>query len=179
MSWEWVSGIHFTSVVLFSSLTIKYYILSTRDVPIRFYLPRSRSESFKMSKCWYWVPFWCLASTNIFLDNTAALRKNKYLRLSCSIIFSFLILLEQSIYFHMALSYSACNINNKSNQNERSIYDWALAAHVHRGCGTVGGRAHRCLHVHTFTERGLNGCNHTACVHFVALETTHQLYVIL
>ena len=44
-----------------------------------------------------------LALTNIFLDNTAVL---KNLHPSCSLIV-LLILLKQSLYFHMALSYSA------------------------------------------------------------------------
>ena len=37
----------------------------------------------------------------------------------------------------------------------------------------------RCLHVHAFTGRVLNGQNNAACVHYVALEITHQLYVML
>ena len=70
----------------------------------------SRSDFFFiLSICRYRVLIWYLSLTNIFLDNTAALRK-KYLHPSCFLI-SFFILLKQSIYFDMARSYSACYYN--------------------------------------------------------------------
>ena len=61
------------------------------------------------SVCRYRVPIRNSALTNIFLDNTAALRK----KAPASKLFlnRFFMLLKQSIYFHMALSYSACYYN--------------------------------------------------------------------
>ena len=76
---------------------------SSRDVPIRFFLPRSQSESFI---CRYRVPIRYSAWTNIALDNTAALRK----KAPASKLFLnsfFFILLKQIIYFYTTLSYSA------------------------------------------------------------------------
>ena len=81
---------------------------------IGFFVGISRSGFFNsdpdpspliFSICRYQILIWYLALTNIFLDNTAVLRK-KYLHPSCSLI-GFFILLKQSLYFHMALSYSA------------------------------------------------------------------------
>ena len=68
-----------------------------------FFSPQSDPSPLIFSICRYWVPIRYSALTNILLDNTAALRKKKYLH---SLIV-FFILLEKSIYFHMALSYSA------------------------------------------------------------------------
>ena len=57
----------------------------TRDVPIRFIYPDPSPLIF--SECRYWVLIRYLAKTNIFLDNTAALGKKKYLHPSCSFYF--------------------------------------------------------------------------------------------
>ena len=77
-----------------------------RDVPNRFFSPWSRSESFLIfCKCRYWVLIWNLASANVFLDKTAAIRK---IVPACKLFLNcFFILLKQSIYFDMVLSYSA------------------------------------------------------------------------
>ena len=69
-----------------------------------FFYPSPSSLIFSI--CRYRVPIRYLAMTNIFLDNTAALRK----KVPASKLYLnrfFFILLKQSIYFHMVLSYSA------------------------------------------------------------------------
>ena len=68
-----------------------------------FFYPDTDRSPLIFSICRYWVRY--LVLTNIFLDNTAALRK----KVPASKLFlnRFSPLLKQSLYFHMALSYSA------------------------------------------------------------------------
>ena len=73
---------------------------------LSFFYPNPHPSPLISSKCQYRDPVRYLDSTNIFLDNRAALKKEvPASKLSPNIFF--FIVLKQSIYFHMALSYSA------------------------------------------------------------------------
>ena len=101
--------IFYDIIILVIFFHIAIYIAALviiRDVPNRFFSPWSRSESFLIfCKCRYWVLIWNLASANVFLDKTAAIRK---IVPACKLFLNcFFILLKQSIYFDMVLSYSA------------------------------------------------------------------------
>ena len=95
------------------------------------------------SICWYRVPIRCLALTNIFLDNTAALRnKGPASKLFHNIFF--FILLKQSIYFQMALSYSACYCNI-GRPNSLCQQGWSVTADPHVQPPEVCVRCSPCL----------------------------------
>ena len=70
-----------------------------------FFYPDPNLSLLIFSKCRYRVPIRYLALTNIFLDNTAALRK----KVPTSKLFlnRFLLFCWNKVYFHMALSYSS------------------------------------------------------------------------
>ena len=92
---------HLNTTIFSGYITTDY-----RDVSIRFFFYLDPDPSSLIScKCWYRVAIRYLVLTNIFLDNTAALRK----KVPASKLFlnRFSPLLKQSLYFHMALSYSA------------------------------------------------------------------------
>ena len=55
-----------------------------------------------------------------------------------------------------------------------SIDDRALAPPRTLGCGAVGGNTCRCLHVHAFPVRGLNGWNNTY-FDYEELEKSHKV----
>ena len=110
----------------------EYYMLVIREVPIRFFFHPDPSPLL-FYICWYQALIRYLALTNIFLDNTAALRK-KHLHPSCSLI-GFCILLKQNIYFNMALSYSACYCDTGLPPYHPLLFSYSLHCHVKwRGC---------------------------------------------
>ena len=100
---------HYTGIYVINTC-LKCIWLITRDVLIRFFYPDPVPSPLIFSICRYQVPIQYLALTNILMDNTAALRK-KGPASKLFLNMFFFILLKQSIYFHMALSYSTCYFN--------------------------------------------------------------------